>query len=181
MSPHGLPRSFDASGGGGGGGSGGGGSVSGVASAGREGNAGPAIELAHQIDFKRDKCLLIRGWEVLPSWQGWMGKATANASSAAVDVKATAKAKKLHASSLGDGIGTIVDAVPERELAFVKKNPQSCFLIIACGEEEETESAITSTTIEAYLVQCNSTADVDFWYGKLEAVVSDIQVAKPRG
>ena len=80
-------------------------------------------------------------------------KATANASSAAVDVKATAKAKKLHASSLGDGIGTIVDAVPERELAFVKKNPQSCFLIIACGEEEETESAITSTTIEAYLVQ----------------------------
>ena len=82
---------------------------------------------------------------------------------------------------MGDGIGTIVDAVPERELAFVKKNPQSCFLIIACGEEEETESAITSTTIEAYLVQCNSTADVDFWYGKLEAVVSDIQVAKPRG
>ena len=48
--------------------------------------------------------------------------------------------------------------------------------IIACGEEEHARP-IASTTIQAR-VQCNSTADVDFWYGKLEAVVSDIQVAK---
>ena len=117
------------------------------------------VEVVHTVDFVRNKVILLRGQEVIPSWNSWASPPSNSASTARAS-----SAQKLHISSLDRTTAKILAQVTAQDVNRAKKNPQHCFLLIEEGGD-------------AFQMNGATAEELTFWFVKIAGVINAIQVA----